>query len=77
MIIVLVLLPATLMKAHKGLAMFYCIQLLAQVVSCDWEEVTFQMKAEWRSASTTLGVLCVMTPGEVVMLQLCVDSWDM
>ena len=22
------------------------------------------------------GVLCVMTPGEVVMLLWCVDSWD-
>ena len=34
------------------------------------------MKAEWRSASTMNGVLCVMTPGEVLMLLWCVDSWD-
>ena len=34
------------------------------------------MKAEWRSASTMNGVLCVMTPGEVLMLLWCVDNWD-
>ena len=33
------------------------------------------MKAEWKSASTMSGVLCVMTPGEVLMLLWCVDSW--
>ena len=39
-------------------------QLLAQMGNCDWQEVTFQMKAEWKSALTMCGVLCVMTPGE-------------
>ena len=34
------------------------------------------MRAEWRSASTISGVLCVMTPGEVLMLLWCVDNWD-
>ena len=34
------------------------------------------MKAEWRSAWTISGVLCVMTPGEALMLLWCVDSWD-
>ena len=32
------------------------------------------MKAEWRSVLTTSGVLCVMTPGEMLMLLSCVDS---
>ena len=40
------------------------MQLLAQMDNCDWQEVTFQMKAEWKSAPTVSGVLCVMTPGE-------------
>ena len=34
------------------------------------------MKAEWRSVSTMFGALCVMTPGAVLMLLSCVDSWD-
>ena len=34
------------------------------------------MRAESRSASQVFGVLCVMTPGEVLMLLWCVDSWD-
>ena len=34
------------------------------------------MKAEWKSAWTMSGVLCVMTPGEVLMLLWCADSWD-
>ena len=34
------------------------------------------MKAEWRSALTMSGVLCVMTSGEVLMLLLCVNNWD-
>jgi len=33
------------------------------------------MKAEWRSASTMHGALCVMTPGEVQMPLWCVDNW--
>ena len=33
------------------------------------------MKAEWRSALTMSGVLCVMTSGEVLMLLWCADSW--
>ena len=34
------------------------------------------MKAEWRSVYVTCGELCVMTPGEALMLLWCVDSWD-
>ena len=33
------------------------------------------MKAEWRSACTMSGVLCVLNPGEVLMLLWCVDNW--
>ena len=55
---------------------FHCMQLRVHMVSCDWQEVTLPMKAELRSAWTTLGVLCVMTPGEVLMLLLCVVNWD-
>ena len=40
------------------------MQLLAQMGNCDWQEVTFKMKAEWESVLTVSGVLCVMTPGE-------------
>ena len=32
------------------------------------------MKAEWRSAWTTCGVLCVAISGEVVKQLSCVDS---
>ena len=28
---------------------FHCTQLLVQLVNCDWQMVTFQMRAEWRS----------------------------
>ena len=28
---------------------YVSLQLLAQLVNCDWLEVTFQMRAEWRS----------------------------
>ena len=52
----------------------YYAQLFAQLVSCDWQEVTFQTKAEWRSAWTICGVLCVMTPGITLMLPWCVDN---
>ena len=34
------------------------------------------MKAEWKSAWTMSGALCVMTPGEVLRLLWCVDNWD-
>ena len=34
------------------------------------------MKEEWRSARTMSGALCVMTPGEVLTLLWCVESWD-
>ena len=47
-----------------------------QMVSCDWQEVTLPMKAEWRCALTISGVLYVETPGELQMLLWCVDSWD-
>ena len=33
------------------------------------------MKVDLRTASTMCGELCVMTPGEVLMLLWCVDSW--
>ena len=33
------------------------------------------MKAEWRSATTMSGVPCVETPGEMLTLLWCVDSW--
>ena len=34
------------------------------------------MRAEQRSVLTMCGVLCVMTPGEELMPQWCVDNWD-
>ena len=34
------------------------------------------MKAEWRSVLTICGVLCVITPGGVLMPLWCVDNWD-
>ena len=49
-------------------------QLFAQLVSCDWLVVTFQMRAEWRYAGTMSGALCVMTPGAAMMQLWCVDS---
>ena len=55
---------------------FYCTQLFAQLVSCDWQEVTLQTKAEWRSAQTICGVLCVMIPGIALMLLWCVNNLD-
>jgi len=50
------------------------MQLHVQMIKYDWQEATLQMKAGWKSAWTTCGVLCVMTPGEVLMLLLCVDN---
>ena len=52
------------------------IQPLVHLVSCDWQEVIYKMKAEWRSVWTMNGVLCVMAPGEKLMLLWCVSSWD-
>ena len=51
------------------------LQLLAQLVSYNWQVETLQMKAEWRSVSTICGVLCVMTFGKALMLLWCVDNW--
>ena len=34
------------------------------------------MKAEWNTAGMENGELCVMTPGEIEMQQLCVVNWD-
>ena len=51
-----------------------CTQLLAQMVSYDWQEVTFQMRAEWRSASTISGVLYVTIPGDTMMPRWCADN---
>ena len=44
------------------------------MVSYDFLEVTFQMKAEWRSASTICGALCVATLGEKLMPLWCVEN---
>ena len=55
-------------KNVRYLPAFYCKQLHVHMVNCDWLEETFQTKAEWRSVSTICGVLCVMAPGEVLML---------
>ena len=52
----------------------YCKQLRVHLVNCDCLEETFQMKAEWRSASTICGVLCVTIPGDTMMPLWCVDS---
>ena len=62
-------------QRHDFHDLIFHLQLHVQTVKYDWQEVTLPMKAEWRSASTTCGVLCVMTPGEVLMLLWCVDSW--
>jgi len=48
-------------------------QPVVQLV-CDLQEATLQMKAEWRSAWTTCGALCVMTLGEFLMLLWCADN---
>ena len=50
------------------------MQLHVQLVSYDWQEVTYQLKAEWRSVCTMFGAQCVMIPGTAQMLLLCVDS---
>ena len=55
---------------------FPLMQLHVPLVNYDWQVVMLPMKAEWRSVWTTLGVLYVMTPGDVLMLQSCVDNWD-
>ena len=52
-----------------------CKQLHVQLVSCDWQEVTLPMRAEWRSAWKIHGGLCVMIPGEEWMLKLYVGNW--
>jgi len=46
------------------------------MVNYDWQVVTLQMKAEWRSVLTMYGVLCVLIPGETLMLLWYVGSWD-
>ena len=45
------------------------------MVNCDWQVVTLQMKAEWRSVLTMYGVLCVLIPGGTLMLLWYVGSW--
>ncbi len=35
------------------------------------------MRVEWRSASTTTGVLSVMTNGDLRRQRWCVDNWAM
>ena len=45
------------------------------MVNCDWQVVTLEMKAEWRSVLTMCGVLCVLTTGETLMLLSYVGSW--
>ena len=55
---------------------YWIHQLLVQLVSCVWQEVTFQMRAEWRSVLTMCGAQCVMTPGKELMLQWCVNNSD-
>ena len=62
--------------AYWTISLTYRAQFHVQVVSCDWQEVTFQMKEEWKSAWTTCGVLCVMIPGEIQMQLWCVNNWD-
>jgi len=51
------------------------LQPHVSMVNCDWQVVTLQMKAEWRSVSTMCGVLCVLTPGEYLMLLWYAGSW--
>ena len=46
------------------------------MVNYGWQEVTLQMRAEWRSALTMCGVLCVVTPGEGQLPPWYVDNWD-
>ena len=52
------------------------LQPHVSMVNCDWQVVTLQMKAEWRSVLTMYGVLCVLIPGETLMLLWYVGSWD-
>ena len=61
-------------KEVNMLVLHNITQLLVQMVNCDWWEVTFPMKAEWRSVSTMSGALCVMTTGTVMMPLWCADS---
>ena len=48
-------------------SLFIYIQLHAEPASYDWQVVKFQMRAEWRSAWTMYGVLCVPTFGDTMM----------
>ena len=70
--------PRVTVQLHLLLILLLILwtQLLAQLDSYDWWEATLPMRAEWRSAWTICGVLCVMTPGEPLKLLWCVDSWD-
>ena len=52
------------------------LQFHVQIMSWDWLEVMFQMRAEWRYVKTMCGALCVMTPGTLLMPVWCVDNWD-
>ena len=67
--------PQTCISCNSNVSLTYHAQLPVQLVSYDWLEEALQMKAEWRSAWTTCGELCVMTPGETLMPLWCVDSW--
>ena len=47
---VLVILSPEFIATSNLLQIFFCKQLHAQMVSCDWQEEILPMKAEWRSA---------------------------
>ena len=42
-----------------------------------WWEDQISMRVEWRCASMTNGVQCVMTAGAALMQLWSVSSWDM
>ena len=57
----------------------YCYLLLQHhvlMVPSGFEVVQTFTRVEWKSATIMHGALCVMTPGVVLMQELCTDSLD-
>ena len=65
--------------ALESLHVTWCYLLLQHhvlMVQSGFEVVQTVTKVEWKSATIMHGALCVMTPGVVLMQELCTDSLD-
>ena len=47
---VFILVLENITHAEVNVFALHATQLLVQLVNCDWQMLTFQMRAEWRSA---------------------------